>query len=176
MLFRSTINSGTTLTDSFLITAAGNQLITLQAVSGGIVVDDQLSFFVPPPVVTAEQPSGTRDGINYESGDTSAVLVLYAPNKNRVSIISDLNNWTENVKDQMYQTPDRKRFWFRMKGLSPQQQYGFQYIVDGTLRITDPYVEKIQDPENDPYISELTYPDRKPYPLDRKSTRLNSSH
>ncbi|MFM7838055.1 MAG: alpha-amylase family glycosyl hydrolase [Chitinophagaceae bacterium] len=160
-----TINSGTTLADSFLITAAGNQLIAVQAVAGAVVVDDQLSFFVPPPVVTAEQPPGTRDGINYESGDTSVVLVLFAPNKTRVSIISDLNNWTETVKDQMYQTPDRKRFWFRLKGLTPQQEYGFQYVVDGSIKITDPYAEKIQDPDNDPYISDLTYPDRKPYPF-----------
>src|SRR5690606_30013424 len=48
-------------------------------------------------------------------------------------------------------------------GLTPGQEYAFQYLVDGTLKIADPFSEKILSPD-DQYISVATYPNLKPYP------------
>jgi hypothetical protein len=44
------------------------------------------------------------------------------------------------------------------------KEYIFQYLVDGEIRIADPYADKISDPWNDQYIDESTYPGLKPYP------------
>lgn len=154
----------TQLSDSLLISAPGNQLVEVAASAGGITLTDRVSFFVAPPVNQAQLPAGVRDGINYDLGDTSVVFVLYAPGKTRVSLIGDFNNWTETVADQMSQTPDGNRFWLRRSLPTPGTEYGYQFIVDGTLKIADPYAEKVLDPGNDPFINAQTYPNLKAYP------------
>jgi 1,4-alpha-glucan branching enzyme len=102
-----------------------------------------------------------RDGINYETGNTSVVLAVYAPNKNRVSIIGEFpgSNWQEQVNYVMNKTPDGNYWWLRITGLTPGTEYAFQYLVDGNLKVGEPYAEKILDPFNDGGISASTYPD-----------------
>lgn len=43
-------------------------------------------------------------------------------------------------------------------------EYAFQYLVDGTLKVGDPYAEKILDPNNDQFITSSVYPSLKAYP------------
>lgn len=157
-------NTATLISDSLLVTTGGTQTIKVTAQTGGATLSDSIRFFIAPEVSIQPLPPGVRDGINYEPGDTSVVLVLYAPRKNRVSLLGDFNNWTENVTDQLLRTPDGDRYWIRRSGLTPGTEYAFQYLVDGLLRIGDPYCEKVLDPNNDPGISPATYPSLKTYP------------
>ena len=153
------------------ISAAGAQVIVAEAVSGTLTKRDTLRFFVGGSVNVAPLPAGVRDGINYESGNTSVVLVLYAPGKQRVSVIGDLpgSNWQEQNNYAMSRTPDGNYWWLRITGLTPGTEYAFQYLVDGTLRVGDPYAEKVLDPWNDPYITAATFPNLKPYPTGQTS-------
>jgi Alpha amylase, catalytic domain/Carbohydrate-binding module 48 (Isoamylase N-terminal domain) len=146
------------------ITASGAQQIVGEANNGTITIRDTLNFFVAPVTTVGPLPAGVKDGINYEPGDTSVILVLRAPNKTRATVIGDFNNWTEQAAYQMTQTPDGKFFWLRITGLTPSTEYAYQYYVDGQLKIADPYTEKILDPSNDQFISATTYPGLKPYP------------
>ncbi len=61
-------------------------------------------------------------------------------------------------------TPDGNDWWVTLNHLTPQQEYRYQYLVDGNIYIADPYTDKILDPGNDPYISSSTYPDLIAYP------------
>ncbi len=146
------------------ITVAGNQQIVGRVTDGITTHSDTISFFAAPAVNIQPLPAGVRDGINYEQGDTSAILVLYAPNKSKASIIGDFNNWTESVNYQCNKTPDGLRFWKRITGLTPGTEYGYQYVIDNTLRIADAYTQKVLDPNNDQFIAATTYPNLKPYP------------
>lgn len=158
------LNTATLISDSISITTGGTQTVKVVAQLGSTLLEDSIRFFIAPEVSVSPLPAGTRDGINYEPGDSSVVLVLYAPRKNRVSLIGDFNDWTENIQDQFKRTPDGERYWIRRTGLVPGTEYAFQYIVDGSLRIGDPYSEKVLDPGNDASIPPLTYPALKPYP------------
>jgi hypothetical protein len=60
-------------------------------------------------------------------------------------------------------TPAGDRYWIGIGGLEPGQEYIFQYFVDGSLKIADPYADKVSDP-NDQYIPSATYPGLIPYP------------
>ncbi len=146
------------------ITTPGNQEVIVNAIYNGITLRDTIKFFVAAAATEAALPAGVRDGINYEPGDTSVTLVLYAPGKARVAVIGDFNNWTERNEYQMNKTPDGNRFWLRIKGLTPGTEYGFQYLVSSTLRVPDPYTEKVLDPDNDKFIEASTYPNLKAYP------------
>ncbi|MGZ3838410.1 MAG: alpha-amylase family glycosyl hydrolase [Flavisolibacter sp.] len=152
----------TTVTGSSQVTAAGNQQVVAVADDGTAARYDTLNVFVSGGTSTvADLPAGVRDGINYETGDTSVTLVLRAPGKNTVSVIGEFNNWTPQT---MNRTPDGRFFWLRIHPLVPGQEYAYQYLVDNQLKIADPYTEKVLDPSNDPGIPTATYPALKPYP------------
>lgn len=156
----------TTITASPLITISGNQLAVAEANDGTTTQTDTLNFYASSGVVIAPIPSGVRDGINYEADNTAVTLLLYAPFKNRVSVIGEFpgSNWTEQSQYQMYKSPDGNYWWLRITGLTPGTEYAFQYLVDGTLKIADPYSEKVLDPYNDGTIPASTYPNLKAYP------------
>jgi 1,4-alpha-glucan branching enzyme len=158
------VTSNNIINKKIAIKTPGNQEVIANGVYNGVTIRDTLKFFVATASAEAPLPSGVRDGINYEPGDTSAILVLYAPGKSRVSVIGEFNNWSETTEYQMNKTPDGNRFWIRIKGLQKGTEYAYQYLVSSTLRIPDPYTEKVLDPNNDQYITASTYPNLKQYP------------
>lgn len=166
----SLINSNanaTNLTGNPTITSAGAQKIVFESTSGANTAKDSISFYVTGPAIVEAQPAGTSDGINYEPGDTSATLVLFAPGKSNIAVLGDFNSWTETANGQMKKTPDGKRFWIRLTGLKPNTEYAYQFLIDGSLRVADYNAEKILDPNNDIYISPNTYPALKAYPTNK---------
>jgi glycosidase len=158
------------ITASSSVAAEGQQQLIAEASDGTTTTRDTLNIFVAPSTSpVAALPAGVRDGINYEGGDTSVILVLRAPGKNSVTVIGDFNNWTETTAYIMNKTPDGNLFWLRLTGLAKGTDYAYQYNVDGSLKIADPYAEEILDPNNDPFISATTYPNLKAYPTGKAS-------
>ena len=132
----------------------------------GIEVSDSTYYFVNPEVVEEELPIGLEDGITYGDDDRSVTLVLYANNKDFVYVIGDFNRWEIDPDYFMKRTPDGEKYWLTINNLEIGKEYGMQYLVEGDLRISDPYAEKVLDPWNDSYIPESVYPNLKPYPSD----------
>ncbi len=161
-----TAGSANTISASPTLTESGNTEIVIEADNGTVVATDTLRFFVSPGVTIAPLPEGVKPGINYHANNTSATLVLYAPNKTRVSVIGEFpgSNWTEQSNYLLKKTPDGNYWWLEITGLTAGTEYAFQYLVDGTLKIAEPYAEKILDPWNDQYITAATYPGLKTYP------------
>ena len=160
----STVLQNTTISATATITGYGTQTIIAQATNGATAKYDTTTFFVTPPVIVAPLPAGVKDGINYEAGDTSATLVLFAPGKKRAAVLGDLSNWIETSLYQMKRTPDSSRYWIRLTGLVPGREYGYQYLIDGNVKVADYMTEKILDPNNDQYIPAVNYPNLKAYP------------
>ncbi len=161
-----TATAATTISASPTITTAGNQVLVMEADNGVLIKRDTIQFYVAGTVTIAALPAGVRDGINYEADQTAATLVFYAPVKTRVAVIGDFpgSNWNEQTNYQFKKTPDGNYWWLRITGLTPGTEYSYQYLVDGTLKVGEPYAEKILDPWNDPYIPATTYPGIKAYP------------
>ncbi|MGY3054170.1 1,4-alpha-glucan branching enzyme [Pedobacter sp. UYEF25] len=118
---------------------------------------------VMPPIANVELPVGAKDGVAFINNGTSAIVTLYAPGKKSVSIIGEFNNW-QGVANPMKNTGDGKTWFVQIDNLDPNKEYAYQFLVDGNLKIADPYCEKILDPQNDQYISAATYPNLKAYP------------
>ncbi|MEI9909453.1 MAG: hypothetical protein WDO71_07185 [Bacteroidota bacterium] len=76
------------------------------------------------------------------------------------------SNWLEQSQYVMNKTPDGNYWWLKITGLTAGTEYAFQYLVDGNLKIAEPYAEKILDPynNNDQNISAATYPGLRTYP------------
>ena len=63
---------------------------------------------------------------------------------------------------------DSTWFWLEIDDLSPGQEYAFQYLVDGDLRVADPYSELTLHPEDDPYIPSSIYQTSQPIPMEKQ--------
>jgi 1,4-alpha-glucan branching enzyme len=148
--------------------AAGTSvMLRLVATQGGQTLRDSVSIFVRGTTPVAELPAGVQDGINYVN-DSTAVLVLFAPGKQFGHLLGDFNDWQITSAGTMNRTPDGSRLWVRLTGLVPRREYGFQYLIEGALRLTDPYAEKILDPFNDPQVvREGRYPNLLAYPTNK---------
>jgi len=165
--------SATTLTSNTTVTTGGTQTILATAFDGTTLKQDSIKFFVVGGPQVAPLPPGVRDGINYETGDTSVTLVLFAPHKRNVFILGEFNNWTQSSTYQMTVTPDSNRYWLRVTGLVPGREYAYQYLVDGTLKVADYYTEKVLDPDNDWEITAETYPNLKAYPTGKTTGNVS---
>ena len=132
-------------------------------------LSDSVSFkiVVNPAITDLARPVGSIDGINYDS-DTQVTLSLFAPYKSFVYVIGDFNDWKANTSYYMNREEvdsDSVHWWITIDGLIPGDEYAFQYLVDGVLRIADPYTEKVLDPWHDQEIIDKgLYPGLKPYP------------
>ncbi|MEO7960355.1 MAG: alpha-amylase family glycosyl hydrolase [Ginsengibacter sp.] len=117
----------------------------------------------PPPTPVTDLPAGAKDGVAFINSGKSAIITLYAPAKRSVALIGDFNNW-DPAASAMKNTPDKQTWWLQIDNLDPDVEYAYQFLVDGSLKVGDPYCEKILDPNNDSYISNVTYPNLKAYP------------
>jgi len=156
--------TSSTLSYSYTFASAGNYTLIAQANLSGVLAADTIQIFVPEAVTNQARPAGVKDGINYID-NTTATLVMYAPGKSSVFLIGDFNNWTQLNTYQLKKDGDY--WWYTLTGLTPGTVYGYQYLVDGTLKVSDPYTEMVLDPANDKYINSTAtvYPNLKPYPV-----------
>ena len=162
--------SGATATElDHTITADtdGEFWVRVEATDGLETVADSFFYFVRTSVVVEDIPVGVKPGINYIN-DNTVILALYAPNKNYVFALGDFSDWVARADNYMKNTTDGNIWWIELTGLTPGKEYIFQYFVDGTLRIGDPYADKTSDP-NDKWIPDNTYPGLIDYPADKTS-------
>lgn len=155
--------SGKTLQYTYSPVSSGNKWLKFEADNGSSVRSDSVLVVVRGAVNTAIVPSGNDFGINYKD-DSTVILSLFAPNKDFVYVVGDFNSWQPDANYLMNRTPDQSIWWLEVSGLNPGEEYAFQYWVDGSIKIGDPYADKVLDPWNDQWISAQTYPGLKPYP------------
>lgn len=164
------VQSATTETISYnYVPEAGDTDVTFELVADNSqgVRDTASVFFTIKDNNGAvkNRPAGLEDGIT-RNQDGSVTLSLFAPGKEYVYVIGSFNDWTPssdylmNIEEQ---GTDSTWYWIELDNLGTQD-HAFQYLVDGDIRISDPYSELILDPYNDPYISNTTFPNLMPYP------------
>ncbi|WP_421920120.1 alpha-amylase family glycosyl hydrolase [Marinifilum sp.] len=149
---------------------AGNHELIAVATAGSEEVRDTIHFYVREDVVSESMPAGVIEGINYID-DNTVTLVMYAPEKDFAYVIGDFTNW--EITNDYQLKKDEDYYWITIDNLTAGQEYVFQYIIDGDVRVADPYADKVLDPWNDQYISDSTYPNLIPYPTN-KTTEIAS--
>lgn len=157
----ASLENATEISKQHIFNVSGTSSVRVEAQVGNETETQTISIIVVTEGTEEPLPVGVRPGINYMS-DTEVVLVLQAPGKGAVHVIGDFNNWEFSSGYQLKK--DGEYFWITLTDLIPGREYAFQYLVDGSLRIADPYTDKILDPWNDKYIPESVYPNLKTYP------------
>lgn len=158
----ATVTNATIISKSYTFSTAGSYTLKVEATANGKTESATQEVTVLNGTSTSEtMPKGVRPGINYIS-DTEVTLVLQAPGKKYVYVVGDFNDWTPKADYQLKQ--DGEYFWITLSGLTKGEEYAFQYLVDGSIYVADPYTDKVLDPWNDQYIESTTYPNLKAYP------------
>ena len=149
------------------------------------VTDDKYEPFEAVKSPEAPSPAGCDYGINVVDNST-VTFMLHDANTSKghydyAYIIGDFNDWTLSSDDKSHMSYDAVKgcWWITVTGLDPDKEYRFQYhlgnkaVEDGTadkiVRLSDPFSEKILDPNNDRWInySHPIYPDEQMvYPED----------
>ncbi|MFA7273659.1 MAG: alpha-amylase family glycosyl hydrolase [Crocinitomicaceae bacterium] len=159
---QSAINTQTIL-HTISANVAGQHVVKLTAITGSETVMDSFNYLVTPANTIVDAPMGTKNGLNRIDSATVR-LQLYAPQKEHIYVVGDFNNWQPDLAYQMNQSVDGNTFWIEIGGLSPNEKYGYQYLIDGVLKVADPLSELVADPSNDGYIPAVTYPNPYVYP------------
>lgn len=158
---------GDTLKSRYLVGGNNQIKINLQTQSGASteqVVD--FTFLQEVAVNEIPVPNGWKQGVNVLADD-SVGIVLFAPKKNFVHIIGDFTDWAVDDRYLMNKhqiSEDSVYWWVGFKGLLPYREYGFQYLIDGTLRVADPFSQLLLVPGDDQFIDDSVYPNMPAYP------------
>lgn len=156
-----TETASTSISVPYTFTSTGLFTINAKATQNSEAKEENISVYVKTPTQNESLPSGLENGLN-KNNDGSVTFVLQAPMKNDVFIIGSFNNWK---LDPLYQMKkDNDTFWLTINGLDPNTEYAYQYFIDYTLMVADPYSKKILDPDDDPFIAEDNYPNLMTYP------------
>jgi len=172
----NSISNATVLNYQHTATNEGTNLIEFIANDGTTEVIDSIYYTVNPDVIPTD-PSYTnlKDGINYIDA-TTVVLQLHAPQKEHIYVIGDFNNWIPSIDFHMNLSTDLKTWWLEISNLTAGQRYGYQYFIDGTLKLADPLSPLVLDPNNDAAIGAATYPNPHPYPVGKTTGFVTIMH
>ncbi|NQV37676.1 MAG: T9SS type A sorting domain-containing protein [Candidatus Marinimicrobia bacterium] len=161
----STTNDTITYVHTFTSTGMVDVELIALATTGESDTISQVIFI--PTVNEATRPENLQDGLTTVDNN-SITLSLFAPYKDHVYVIGDFNDWIVSYSYSMNKdsvNTDSTYFWITLSGLSPSTEYGFQYLVDGDIRVTDPYAELVLHKGDDPWIEAATFPNLKEYPV-----------
>ena len=154
-----------TLNYVYTPTEAEDIVFKVVATDGKETIEETVSVAVLGETENATRPAGVENGVNVNGSE--ATFVLFAPNKKSVVLLGDFNEYAPSNEYMMKK--DGNYFWITVSGLEEGVEYGYQYLVDGTIKIGDPYATKILDPWNDKWIDASVYPNLKAYPSEYTS-------
>jgi 1,4-alpha-glucan branching enzyme len=160
----ATAANTTTIAGKVKIIKSGLQQIVVEGTAAGLKATASIQLLATADAQVVELPAQAKEGVVYINGGTSAILTLTAPEKNSVYLIGSFNNWTVDAAQPMKKTPDGKKWWIQIDQLDANNAYTYQYLVDGVLKVADPYSEVVLDPDNDRYLSSSQLAALPPYP------------
>jgi len=136
--------------------------------TAGLSDSSSFMMFVNPVPIDEQPPVGVEPGLTINSA-TSVTFMLFAPYKEFVYLIGDLNDWkveTDYYMKRWATGPDEIVWWLTVDNISVGMEYAYQFFVDGdnSIRAGDPFGHKVLDPWNDWEIDDNIYPNLKPYP------------
>ena len=156
---------GATLTYTYAPTEPEDVVFKAVATDGTNTVEESVSVAVLGETESATRPADADNGVTINGNE--ATFMLFAPGKKSVVLLGDFNEYAPSNKYMMKRDGDY--FWTTVSGLEEGVEYGYQYLVDGTIKIGDPYSTKILDPWNDKWIDASVYPNLKAYPAEYTS-------
>ena len=143
-----------------LITKPNGHIIKIESQLDTLYAFNYFRYYIPS--ITKNEPIPSNPSFS-----------LFAPGKTEIYAIGNFNDWLPSDEWQLKLDPTRQIFWLNPPVHLDSSNILYQYLIDGNLKIADPYSTLILDPIHDPWITEDVFPSIPPYP-DTKTTGLIS--
>lgn len=161
--------STTSLTGAYTFATPGSYTVTATATDGDVTVSTQMPVVCLEESKAQDYPGGTPIMGPVKNADGSVTFCLAAPGKTAATLVGSWSDLDVSASQPMaYQDLDGVRyFWTTVTGLDNTRSYLYYFLVDGTVKIGDPYARLVLDPQYDKYISSDVYPGLPAYPSDK---------
>jgi 1,4-alpha-glucan branching enzyme len=171
------VATDTVLRYTFSSSKPGTTILTLKATdTSNNVKSVSLTVFVFAKTVEAALPQNIQEGLNVIN-DSTVIFCLFAPYHKTVHLIGDFNDYKvlpEYQMNRMTIDKDSAYYWFALSNLNIGTEYGYQYVIDGSITVADPYARKVLSEFNDDeIITQNRYPNLKRYPKDKTDEFLS---
>lgn len=157
------------LSVEYTFSQPGKYVVEAVATADGNTVTTSETYCYARESQKADYPGGKPVMGPVRNADGSVTFCLGAPQKQNVIIVGEWSDYeidNEYVMD--YTDADGMRyFWTTVKGLDNTRAYGYYFLVDGSLKVGDPYARLVLDPDNDKYIPPTVYPNLPAYPVEK---------
>ena len=138
---------------------AGDHLVRVVATSAdGDTASASVRYVGLAALAAVDVPAGVEPGYT-DLGDNRHGFYLYAPEKRRALLRTNLNDFGLEAAMQMSPVRDGTGFYFEMEEIGDIPGIVYQYVVDDSAPIADPFSELILDPFNDRFIGDELFPD-----------------
>lgn len=149
---------GNELQHKLQLNGTGQQHIQARIEANGQRTDRMLTVFVEGDVEVAELPMGiNKNGITINRDKQEISFVLTAPDKSSAFLLGNFNDFQATQDYAMKRTPDGNTWWITLKNLDFQIDYTYQFLIDGQLKIADPYAKLVLDPNHDGDMSPIPH-------------------
>ena len=155
---------GEVVSFTYSASSAGLHKITVLATTETDTTEQEFPYFVSDGTVSGlDPPPGNELGLNYL--ESTYLFMLYAPGKDNVFLLCPDNEFSLSEEFAMNVSANGDTFWIELpRSLFEGGNNTYQYLVDGNLRIADPYAPFVLDPEHDPFVPVSHLSDVPSYP------------
>lgn len=171
-----TANGVTNLTRSHTFSTKGKfHTVRATASNGTATITRELTVAYPEPSSAATYPGGTPRQGAVKNADGTVTFCIAAPEKTSVILIPSWDDYQTLDKNVMhYQDYQGFRyFWVTTsEKLRDDVYYPYYYLVDGTIKVADPYARLILDNDSDKSLPEACFPDMPRYPYEKFSDTM----
>ena len=160
----------TQLVSGYTIPAIGSyEFVATATNAAGQTATESLTLVAPEASKAATYPGGTPKMGAVANADGSVTFCLAAPGKSSVILVPSWDDYAIKTSNVMsyHDYNGYRYFWITVKGLDPSTPYPYYYLVDGTIKVGDPYARLVLDCYNDKYLDDSIWPDRPQYPYDK---------
>lgn len=162
--------SATTLSASYTFPAVGDYTVTASATANGVTRTETLSYCYAADSAPVSGPVPAYGATR--NADGSVTFCLAAPGKSSAMIIGSWNDYKYNNSqvmgyiDEMIDNVAFRHFTITLPAsvVGQSNPFSYFYLIDGSIKVGDPYAHLVLDPWNDKYISPEVYPDLPEYP------------
>lgn len=148
--------SGTLIDLGIILSEEGNFTITINIQQDGETISLSRNVVViNKEIAGKDAPANIQPGLNYLN-DSTLIFKLTAPFKQHAFFLGNENKFNPDVNYRMQASIDATYFWIELPKIIFQNRNNtYQYLIDGNIRIADPFSTIILDPVNDEAITNI---------------------
>ncbi len=152
------VGNGKLINTQITVSQPGSHNVEFKAVAGAETSAESFTYINAPQVTVLNPPTGLKLGMNRSTINIkSMTLLLDAPGKSFVYVIGSFNNWQVDNKYLMNKSVNGNQFWLQIDGLDFNQDISYQYLIEGTTKVADPFSELVLNQNGDGSIAASTF-------------------